>query len=565
MTEAKLFSLTDMHREKQREERRKKRPQPPGPDDRRPVIKLVAGQMKRAVDAAETALIARGGLFQRANRIVYIGEAPVITHDDKRVTASRIFERGENALGEDISEAACLIKYDSRVNDDIVVDAPTRVVKTLQERVGRFRFPVLTAVINAPTLRADGSLLDMPGYDRRTGLFFDPRGVSFPKISARPTRRDAERALETLNDLLKGFPFETKDGHAVALSAILTACVRQALPTAPMHAISAPEAGTGKGKIVDTASTIATGQEAGVVAQTADEAEMEKRMGALLLEGAGAIAIDNCTHPIDGAFLCAILTQVTTNIRPLGSSKTVTVPTNAFLTATGNNLVIAGDMTRRVVVARLNAGVERPELREFDFEPVAQAKAERVSYVVAALTILLAFRAAGSPKQAKPLGSFEAWSRLVRDALIWLGCGDPVKTMEQARDKDPKLGELAEVLSHWKTALGTDGITVRRIIDKATRQTTGTLVGKSDYDFPDMREALLAVAGQGGVINGRRLGKWLSAQTDRIVGGRRIEQVGTDHSAVLWRVVERGSTTPRPSNSSHLEPEHAYANHDPVF
>ena len=64
MTEFKVFSMAEMRRDKQREERRKKRPQPPGPDDRRPVIKLVAGQMKRAVDASEAALITRGGLFQ---------------------------------------------------------------------------------------------------------------------------------------------------------------------------------------------------------------------------------------------------------------------------------------------------------------------------------------------------------------------------------------------------------------------------------------------------------------------------------------------------------------------
>ncbi len=345
-----------------------------GANDARPVIALRAGEIAPAVDAAEDALIAAGGLYQRGNQIVLMGESPVKTHDDKEVTASRIFEVGEFALAERIASAACVMKFDARVNDDVVTNPPAWLVKTLQQRTGHFRFDILTAIINAPTLRPDGSLLDVPGYDDATGLFFDPRGVVFPKIPESPTRRDAERALADLSELLRGFPFETADGLAVELSAILTARVRQGLPTAPMHGFSAPTAGSGKGKLVDIPSVIATGREAGVIPQCASEEEMEKRIDAELLEGAGAIAIDNCTHPIDGNKLCSMLTQTTVSIRPLGGSKRVTVPTSVFLSCTGNNLVVQGDMTRRVVVARLDAGVERPELREFDFEPVAKGQ-----------------------------------------------------------------------------------------------------------------------------------------------------------------------------------------------
>ena len=312
-------------------------------NDVRPVVTLLAGQIKDPVDAVEAALIERGGLFQRANQIVFLGEAPVITADKREISAVRIFERGEHALAEDIAEAACLMKWDGRAEDYVVTNPPSWLVRTLQQRTGAFRFPILTAVINAPTLRPDGSLLATPGYDKATGLFYDPRGVDFPLIPSRPSRADAERALADLDDLISGFPFDSPSDYAVALSAILTACVRQAIRSAPMHAFSAPVAGSGKTKLVDIASVVATGREAGVIAQAPDEAEMEKRLSALFLQGAGTVAIDNCTFPVDGNFLCACLTQTTVSIRPLGTSTQVTVPTNAFLTATGNNLVIAGD------------------------------------------------------------------------------------------------------------------------------------------------------------------------------------------------------------------------------
>ena len=48
-----------------------------GTNDTRPVIALRAGEIAPAVDAAEDALIAAGGLYQRGNQIVLMGEAPV--------------------------------------------------------------------------------------------------------------------------------------------------------------------------------------------------------------------------------------------------------------------------------------------------------------------------------------------------------------------------------------------------------------------------------------------------------------------------------------------------------
>src|SRR3954451_21121862 len=116
-----------------------------------------------------------------------------------------------------------------------------------------------------------------------------------------------------------------------------------------MHAFTAPTAGSGKSMLVDIASVIATGREAGVIAQGKTEEELEKRLGALLLAGEQMIAVDNCENPLGGEFLCAMLTQQVVRARVLGRSEAPELPSNAFVTATGNNLVLAGDMTRRAV------------------------------------------------------------------------------------------------------------------------------------------------------------------------------------------------------------------------
>jgi putative DNA primase/helicase len=154
-----------------------------------------------------------------------------------------------------------------------------------------------------------------------------------------------------------------------------------------MHCFDAPTAGSGKSKLVDITCVIATGREAGITGQGRSEEELEKRLSGLLFAGE-QIAIDNCTMPLGGSFLCSLLTQSMINVRILGKSDMIAVTTNVFTTATGNNLPIAGDMTRRVLISRLDPGTERPELRKFDNDPVADAKARRPQ-LIARLTLPL--------------------------------------------------------------------------------------------------------------------------------------------------------------------------------
>jgi hypothetical protein len=510
----------------------------PGSDrnsnDPRPTIRLIAGDIERIVDEAERALIkATPGLFQRDNKIVVVATSPMIGADGKHIAGLRIFERGEHALTEDMARAAHFLKFDARANEFVNKDPPISIVKTLQQRIGRLRFPILTGVVTAPTLRPDGSIIDQAGYDRRTGLLFDPQGVEFPPIPDRPTLDDAERGLTVLNDLIDTFPFVENRHRSVALSAILTACARRSLRFAPMHAYTAPVAGSGKSKLVDIASVIATGREAGVIA-LAKEEEFEKRLASVLLAGDQIVSIDNCEAPLGGDLLCQMLTQAVVKPRILGVSQTPEITNGCFVMATGNNIKSLGDVTRRTILCRLDPKSERPELRIFDRDPVSEAKDGRASYVAAALTILRAYHVAGKPGKLPPLGGFEDWSDVIRSALVGLGCADPVDTIEEVRKTDNRLDELQAVLNQWSDAIGDERATAADVIKVATETQSG--YAHSEFVRPDFREALLAVAGQGGSVNGRRLGNWLAAIKDRLVDGRNIEHCGVRGGAAVWRL-----------------------------
>lgn len=106
---------------------------------------------------------------------------------------------------------------------------PLRFAEHMLARPDRWRIPPLTGIIETPTLRADGSLLAVEGYDVASGLLLDMGGMTFPAIADAPSRDDALAALNLLKRPLAGFPF-VADGpkgkgsasRSVMLSALLS-------------------------------------------------------------------------------------------------------------------------------------------------------------------------------------------------------------------------------------------------------------------------------------------------------------------------------------------------------
>jgi len=168
-----------------------------------------------------------------------------------------------------------------------------------------------------------------------------------------------------------------------------------------------------------------------------DEAELEKRLTGELISGAQTILLDNLIEPLMGVMICQCLTQRSVKTRLLGTNQNPIVPCTAMVSATGNNLVIASDLSYRTLRSDLDSGLERPELRKFNRDAVDIARDLRPELAVAALTILRAWWCnqadpeTAEPNTLDPIGGFEEWSRRVRDALVWLGQPDPWKTVDK--------------------------------------------------------------------------------------------------------------------------------------
>jgi putative DNA primase/helicase len=220
--------------------------------------------------------------------------------------------------------------------------------------------------------------------------------------------------------------------------------------------------------------------------------------------------------------------QQSLNIRLLGASRNVETPANTALYATGNNLTVVGDLTRRTLICALDAKCERPELRTFADDIRDIVLRERGHLVAAALTVLRAWQVSGERVGVVPLGSFESWSYRVREPLIWLGGADPCETITKVREDDPRRNALLTVLVQWKDALGTgSGHTTSEIIAAA--------VNRSDF-----HNALLTVAAarSGNVVSHERLGRWFTANEGKIVNRFKIVRDGIKNGYTIWTLNE---------------------------
>jgi hypothetical protein len=489
-----------------------------------PTIRLQDGQLPRAVAETERAMLAAGiEVFSRAGSLVYpVGEA-MLAADGGKTIAARLSEFTTDSFIEPVAESAIYQRFSVRRNAWVDTDPPLQLVRMVLKRERKWAFPRVSGVITTPTLRADGSLLSAPGYDPRTELYLMP-GVALPPIPAAPTRDEALRALALLKDeLFVEFSFKQKKPAidlAVALAGLLTALLRGALPTAPVILVTADTPGTGKSYLVDVIAIVATGQLCPVITASRNAEETEKRIGSVLLSGSAIVSLDNVTHDLGGELLCQVAERTVVRIRILGRSEMPYCECRTALFATGNNVGFAEDMVRRGLLCSLEALSERPELREFHHDAAARAIAERGKYVAAALIVVRAYLAAGSPRVCGPLGSYARWSALVRSPLVWLGEPDPVDSVEAVRANDPTLTDIFEFFSLWEKSLRLDMFyTAARIIEIAD------VAPPPNFNASELKAFLLRVAaarGNAGAVSPERLGRWLRRISGRIAGGRRL-------------------------------------------
>lgn len=331
-----------------------------------------------------------------------------------------------------------------RTNGPAVVGVfpPSDLARAIVNR-GKWPFPPLHGVVEIPVLREDGTILDSPGYDRASGLFYIPNG-KIPKIKTYPTKQDAEDAGRFVVDVLSDFPFQDDAGRDNAVGLLLTVVVKEFVGLAPMALIDAPAQGTGKGKLAQLVSIVATGRELPVATEVKEDDEWRKQITSTLLADCPVVIIDNVERTLASPHLAAVLTSPEWQDRLLGRSETLRLYARAVWIATGNNIRLGGDIPRRSYWIRLNAQMARPWTRDprgFKRELPSWAIEHRSDIVAALLTMARAWFLADKPDwSGRPLGSYEKWSKVVGGILEFCGLKKFLSNLEELyeqTDDDP--------------------------------------------------------------------------------------------------------------------------------
>lgn len=524
------------------------------PDDTLPIIQYNKGELIRCFNELQDALFPV--VYQRDGKLVQI--IRISKHKKKgamvRQAGSTIIDLLTLPTCKFLADKLVNWEvWDSNANDYKLSNAPKIVIETLLAGMTDWRFRVLTGMVNCPVMRPDGSILEKPGYDDDTGLFADFDKGQFPKIELDTSKIEglgetdknnkllviAQDAWAIIKDALSEFPFKDgdEDGNgpnkSVAIAAILTAVMRQCVPFAPLFAFSAPTPGTGKSALADLVAIIATGLAAAAVNFSPDKVEMDKALFSILLEGAPVVLVDNIVGEINSPTWNIILSQGELQGRILGVSKMAKVSTNALWLATGNNMQLVGDMTRRSLFCELDSGMERPAERKFNRNIYEWAKANRGELVKGALTILQAYQIAGRPcqDQLKPMNGYDEWSAIVRGPIVWLGFADPIETQKMIEAYDPQKAAVASVFSALWERFGKKPFEVREIVNPSMQ-----VLDDEKAKIDRLKEALDDAIGNPRGFTSRAVGKWFAKNKNTIVNGFQLFSRGKIAKIETWQI-----------------------------
>jgi hypothetical protein len=430
------------------------------------------------------------------------------------------------------------------------VPPPTEAIKAvLASSAAELGFPSLEEIIHAPSLREDGSVIDTPGYDIRSRLYYTPApDLCVPEIPDCPREDQVSSALDLIKDLLTDFPFTGEASLAHAIAALMTPVLRAGIAGAvPVAIIDASVSGSGKSLLADVISIIATGKPAPMFSVPKNSEEWRKQFTAIVLAGMPYAVFDNLNHRLDSGEFCKVVTEARHADRILGVSKLVDMPARTTWAVTGNNVQLGGDMPRRCYWMRIEPPCADPFMRTgFKHADLKQHTREHRGRLIAAiLTLARAWYAAGRPSHGVPvLGGFEGWSKMMGGILHCAKVEGFLANAKKLFWESDDEGWEWEIFFRLLRRIFSDDFTVAQIWSRLHQSDDR----EADVRGSELREAvptcLKADIDRGEGAFNQRLGTRFRELLARRFGatGIRLERVEDDkHNKVArWRLVADG-------------------------
>lgn len=320
-------------------------------------------------------------------------------------------------------------------------------------RSDAFRYPLrkLQRVnfTRQPVMRADGKIELLPSrYDAESNIFTNKIGlIEYDEDWT------LERAMCFWKDFYKEFPlvdgFEGRSMsvHMTAMLAIFGAALL------PMHAkrlnflYKGNNVSTGKTLMAQSAIVGPCGP-VNVQAIPDSKEEFKKILDTEALNGSAYIFLDEVERKLTNRTLNAFMTAVLWTGRLMNSQKKFSVPQNAIIFLTGNNVELSGDLARRCLIVDLYAQEADAQSRKIVnvIDEAYLARNEVRADLLAALWALVRnWDKVGRPVPASVYRGFETFSNIFGGIAQAAGFANPMQST--AAEIDPDFADMSAVIN----------------------------------------------------------------------------------------------------------------------
>jgi hypothetical protein len=518
----------------------------------RPSILISADEYK-VVDELQLVIKEISGLYQRGRQLVQVIRSENASDSGSLAQASKepqIVAVPKSNLRTMLTRHCSFLKVKLRSGEveldnegqPVLIPAhpPEWAVNTLFDQPV-WPIPSLDAVVESPVFLRSGRILQQPGYDPRSGLFYSPDSkLDMPLISEEPDSSEIEEAKDLIEEVVCDFPFENDSHRSGWFAGVLSYLCRWAYTDGtPLFLINKSAPGIGGSRLSEAAMLICAGRKGKLYTVAADNQQEKKQIDEVALNGNLLVYIDNISEsaPFGTGELDKALTQDVWDCSVKYKDGTFRQPLLCVWWANGCNVQYRRgvDTFRRTQMIRLISKLERPQERTDLRHPdlLDWVAKNRGKILWAFLTLVRSYHNAGCPQHSlKTWGGFESWGRIVRECLVFHGYADPYLAFEAlVQLSDPAQLAKRQLLLGWeqmcKAAGHPEGMTsleAQRLLESEMEERR--LVPSKQMEHEILIEAFGELckkgAGRAGVPDSAQIGYLLRACRDRIFAGRRI-------------------------------------------
>lgn len=511
----------------------------------------------KVVDELQLVLKEIPGLYQRGRQLIQVIRADAVAElasVSQMSAAPQLIAVPKSNLRTLLTRHCSFLKVKTKageveLDDDgqpvlIPAHPPDWAVNTLFEQPV-WPIPNLYAVVESPVFLSSGRIVQKPGSDPGSGLFYSPDPkLDMPPVSAEPDSSEIEDAKALIEEVVCDFPFENDAHRSGWFAGVLSYLCRWAYSGGtPLFLINKSAPGIGGSRLAEAAMLICAGRKGKLYTVANDNQQEKKQIDEVALNGNLLVYIDNISEgaPFGTGEFDKALTQDVWDCSVKYKDGTFRQPLLCVWWANGNNVQYRRgvDTFRRTQVIRLVSRLERPQERTDLQHPdlLGWVMENRGKLVWAFLTLVRSFHLAGCPQHnLKTWGGFESWSRIVRECLVFHGYADPYLAFEQlVQLSDPAQMAKRQLLVGWEemciAAKHPEGMSSQeayRWLESELEERR--LVPSKKLEHEILIEALGELckrsSGRGRIPEAADIGYVLRSCRDRIFAGRRL--VGSD-------------------------------------